>query len=103
MVARWQRGVLPVAAAWAVLLVIFCAVGANSWFSRDKVGFDEALIPVPLIGLLVVILIPLQIALMVIAMIAFNQEWHVEEERPIGSGEDYGAGAPPVDGEPAPA
>ncbi len=41
MVARWQRGVLPVAAAWAVLLVIFCAVGANSWFSRDKVGFDE--------------------------------------------------------------
>ena len=24
---------------------------------------------------------------------AFNQEWHVEEERPIGSGEDYGAGA----------
>ncbi len=103
MVARWQRGVLPVAAAWAVLLVIFCAVGANSWFSRDKVGFDGALIPVPLIGLLVVILIPLQIALIVIAMIAFNQEWHVEEERPIGSGEDYGAGAPPTDGEPAPA
>ena len=96
LVARWQRGVLPVAAAWAVLLVIFCAVGANSWFSRDKVGFDEALIPVPLIGLLVVILIPLQIALMALAMIAFNQEWQVEEERPIGSGEDYGAGAPPA-------
>ncbi len=103
MIARWQRGVLPVAAAWAVLLVIFCAVGANSWFSRDKVGFDEALIPVPLIGLLVVILIPLQIALMVVAMIAFNQEWHVEEERPIGSGEDYGAGAPPDESAPQPA
>jgi hypothetical protein len=103
MVARWQRGVLPVAAAWAVLLVIFCAVGANSWFSRDKAGFDHALIPVPLIGLLVVILIPLQIALMVIALIAFNQEWHVEEERPIGSSEDYGAGAPPGDDFPAPA
>ncbi len=103
MVARWQRGVLPVAAAWAVLLVIFCAIGANSWFSRDKVGFDGGLIPVPVIGLLVLILIPLQIALMVVAMIAFNQEWHVEEERPIGSGEDYGAGAPLDDGEPAPA
>jgi hypothetical protein len=103
LVARWQRGVLPVAAAWAVLLVIFCAVGANSWFSRDKIGFDEALIPVPLIGLLVVILIPLQIALMVLAMNAYNQEGHVEEERPIGSGEDYGAGAPPGDDLPAPA
>ena len=101
-VARWNRGVLPVAAAWAVLLLIFCAVGANSWFSRDKDGFDEALIPVPLIGLLVVILIPLQVALIAVAMIAFNQEWHVEEERPIGSGEDYGAGAPPGDDLPAP-
>jgi hypothetical protein len=43
----------------------------------------------------VIILIPLQILLIAVAMIAFNQEWHVEEERPIGSGEDYGAGAPP--------
>jgi hypothetical protein len=83
--------------------VIFCAVGANSWFARDKVGFDEGLIPVPLIGLLVVILIPLQLALMLITMIGFNQEWHVEEERPIGSGEDYGAGASPEDSPPLPA
>ena len=55
LVARWSRGVLPVAAAFAILLAIFCAVGANSWFARDKSGFDEALIPVPLIGLLVLI------------------------------------------------
>jgi hypothetical protein len=104
LVARWNRGVLPVIAAVSVLLLIFCAVGANSWFARDKVGFDEALIPVPLIGLFVVILIPLQILVVVVAMIGFNQEWHVEEERPIGSGEDYGAGAPPDEGAaPAPA
>ena len=102
-VARWNRGVLPVAAAFAILLLIFCAVGANSWFARDKNGFDEALIPVPLIGLLVVILIPLQVLLIAVAMIGFNQEWHVEEERPIGSGEDYGAGAPPDEGSPQPA
>jgi hypothetical protein len=97
---RWNRGVLPVAAAFAILLLIFCAVGANSWFARDKGGFDEALIPVPLIGLLVLILIPLQVLLIAIAMVGFNQEWHVEEERPIGSGEDYGAGA---SGHPQPA
>ena len=102
-VARWNRGVLPVAAAFAILLLIFCAVGANSWFARDKAGFDEAMIPVPLIGLLVVILIPLQVLLIAVAMIGFNQEWHVEEERPIGHAEDYGAGAPPDEGTPQPA
>ena len=103
LVARWSRGVLPVAAAFAILLAIFCAVGANSWFARDKAGFDEALIPVPLIGLLVLILIPLQVLLIAIAMVGFNQEWHVEEERPVGTSEDYGAGAPRDPGEPQPA
>ena len=103
LVARWNRGILPVAAALSMILAIFCAVGANSWFARDKAGFDEALIPVRLIGLLVVILIPLQVLLITIAMIGFNQEWHVEEERPIGAGEDYGAGAPPENGAPQPA
>jgi hypothetical protein len=103
MVARWSRGVLPVAAAFAILLAIFCAVGANSWFARDKSGFDSALIPVPLIGLLVLILIPLQVLLIAIALIGFNQEWHVEEERPVGTSEDYGAGAPRDPGEPQPA
>ena len=31
----------------------------------------------------------------------FSQEWHVEEERPIGSAEDYGAGAGPKAAPPA--
>ena len=103
LVARWNRGILPVAAALSMILAIFCAVGANSWFARDKAGFDEALIPVPLIGLLVLILIPVQVLLIAVAMIGFNQEWHVEEERPIGHAEDYGAGAPPDEGTPQPA
>lgn len=97
LVLRWNRGVLPVVAAIAMLMLIFCAVGANSWFARDKGGFEEAMIPVPLIGLFVLILIPLQILLIAIAMIGFTQEWHVEEERPIGHSEDYGHGAPPPD------
>src|SRR6476659_10405409 len=103
LVARWSRGVLPVAAAFAILLAIFCAVGANSWFARDKAGFDEALIPVPLIGLLVVIMALLQLILIAACFYGFNQDWHVEEERPIGSGEDYGAGAPPSPEAPQPA
>jgi hypothetical protein len=100
IVARWNRGVLPVAAALSMILAIFCAVGAESWFNRDRAGFDEAAFSSSVIGLLVVILGLLQIVLIAAALYAFNQEWHVEEERPIGSGEDYGAGA---SGHPQPA
>jgi hypothetical protein len=103
LVFRWSRGILPVAAALSMILAIFCATGAESWFARDKAGFEKALIPVPLIGLLVVILALLQLVLIAVALYGFNQNWHVEEERPIGSGEDYGAGASPDDGAPLPA
>lgn len=96
LVARWNRGVLPVAAALSMILAIFCAVGANSWFARDKAGFDEALLPSSLIGTLVVVLGLLQIVLIAAAFYGFSQEWHVEEERPIGSGEDYGAHPAPA-------
>jgi len=100
-VARWGRGVLPVAAALSMILAIFCAVGANSWFARDKAGFDEALLPSALLGTLVVILGLLQLVVIAAAFYGFSQEWHVEEERPIGSGEDYGAGAEPGTPQPA--
>ncbi|HVD86190.1 MAG TPA: hypothetical protein VNB59_02165 [Solirubrobacterales bacterium] len=95
LVARWRRGILPVAAALSMILAIFCAVGAESWFNRDRSGFDEAALSSSLLGTLVVVLGLLQIVLIAVTLFGFNQEWHVEEERPIGSGEDYGAGASP--------
>jgi hypothetical protein len=103
LVSRWSRGILPVAASLSTILAIFCAVGVNSWFARDKSGFDEALLPSSLIGLLVIVLLLLQIVLVVACFYGFSQDWHVEEERPIGSGEDYGAGAPPNRDAPQPA
>jgi peptidoglycan/LPS O-acetylase OafA/YrhL len=103
LVLRWNRGILPVVAALSMILAIFCAVGADSWFARDKTGFEHGLIPVTLIGLFVVILALLQLVLIAVALYAFNQEWNIEEERPIGAGEDYGAGAPPENGAPQPA
>lgn len=103
LVARWNRGILPVAAALSTILAIFCAVGADSWFAREKAGFDEALLSSSLIGTLVIILGLLQIVVVIAAFYGFSQEWHVEEERPIGFGEDYGAGAPPNDSPPLPA
>jgi hypothetical protein len=103
MVARWSRGALPVSAAFSILLLIFAAVAAPSWFARDKAGFDNPLFPEPIIGTLLLILIPLQVLVIAVALIGFNQDWHVEEERPIGSGEDYGAEPPPDEGTPQPA
>lgn len=93
MVARWRRGVLPLAAALSMILAIFCAVGANSWFARDKAGFDEALLPSSLVGVLVLVLMVVQLVVIVAALYGFNQGWNIEEERPIGNGEDYGAGS----------
>jgi hypothetical protein len=101
LVARWNRGILPVAAALSMILAIFCAVGADSWFAREKAGFDEAALSSSLIGTLVIILGLLQIVLIAVALYGFNQEWHVEEERPIGSGVYYGAGAAPSAPQPA--
>jgi len=103
LVVRWSRGILPVAASLSTILAIFCAVGANSWFARDKADFDSALIPVSLIGVLVVIMLIVQIVLVVACFYGFSQDWHVEEERPLGSGEDYGAGAQPSADAPQPA
>jgi hypothetical protein len=103
LVFRWNRGILPVAAALSTILAIFCATGAGSWFARDKTGLDEGLISSSAIGLLVIVLLLLQVVVVAACLYAFNQNWHVEEERPIGSGEDYGAGAHPDDGAPLPA
>ena len=87
LVIRWNRGVLPVASALAILMLIFAAVSAPGWFARDKDGLTSPAIPEELIGLLVVIVIPVQLLLIAVAMYGFNQNWHVEEERPIGGGE----------------
>jgi lysylphosphatidylglycerol synthetase-like protein (DUF2156 family) len=89
---RWQRGVLPVAAALAVILAIFAAIAAPDWFARSKDGLDSPALPEDLIGLLTVIVVPVQLILIVVAMIGFNQNWHVEEERPIGGQPLHGEG-----------
>jgi hypothetical protein len=100
---RWQRGVLPVVAALAVILAIFAAIAAPDWFARDKDGLSSPALPEDLLGLLTVILIPVQLILIVVAMIGFNQNWHVEEERPIGGRPLHGEGDEPAGSSPAPA
>jgi hypothetical protein len=96
LVLRWNRGILPVAAALAIILAIFAVIAAPAWFARDKVGLDSPALPEELLGLLTFLLVPVQLALIAIAMIGFNQNWHVEEERPIGGG-DYDDAPPDAD------
>jgi hypothetical protein len=97
LVARWNRGVLPVVSALAIILAIFAGIAAPAWFDRAKDGFDSPALPEELLGLLTLLLVPVQVILIAVAMVAFNQDWHVEEERPIGEE------VPPGDAPPEPA
>ncbi|HEY4894676.1 MAG TPA: hypothetical protein VII01_01180 [Solirubrobacteraceae bacterium] len=79
--ARWNRGVLPVAAALAVLLGIFALVAGPAWFARDKTGFAQPPLSSGLLGLLTLLVVPVQMLLVAFAMRGFNQGWNVELER----------------------
>src|SRR5215213_3816939 len=84
-VTRWNRGVLPVAAALAVLFMVIAIVAAPGWFARDKEGFDDPALEPGILGLLTLILIPVQLLLIAFSLRGFNQEWNVEVE--VGGGE----------------
>jgi lysylphosphatidylglycerol synthetase-like protein (DUF2156 family) len=79
-VARWNRGVLPLASAFAIVLLVFAVIAAPGWFDRDAAGYHNPGLPPGLVGLLVVILIPLEFLLIVFAMRGFSQKWNVEIE-----------------------
>jgi presenilin-like A22 family membrane protease len=78
---RWNRGVLPVSAVLAVLLLIFALVAGPGWFDRDKAGFSQPSIDAGLLGVLTLLIAPLQVLLVAFAMRGFQQGWNVELER----------------------
>ena len=80
LVLRWNRGILPVASALAIIMLIFSAVSAPQWFDRDKAGFTDPALDVSVIGLLTALMVPLQILLIAFAMSGFRQAWNVEVE-----------------------
>ena len=85
-VARWNRGVLPVAAALAIILLIFAAVAAPAWFARDKTGFTSPALNEDVLGFITFLIVPVQVFLIAFAMRGFKQAWNVEVERyPDGS------------------
>jgi lysylphosphatidylglycerol synthetase-like protein (DUF2156 family) len=80
LVAQWNRGILPVAAALAILFAVVAVVAAPAWFDRDKAGFADPALPPGILGLLTAILVPVQILLIAFAMRAFSQKWNIEVE-----------------------
>ena len=79
-VGRWNRGVLPVASALAIILLVFAAIAAPGWFDRDHSGYHNSGLPPSLLGLLTLILVPVSLLLILFAMRGFTQQWNVEVE-----------------------
>jgi uncharacterized membrane protein len=96
-VLRWNRGVLPVVAATAVILAVFAVVAGPAWFARDKTGFAASALPATLLGAITLAIIPLQMLLVAVSMWGFQQKWNIEVE--IKPGEPGGPrlqGPPPA-------
>ena len=80
-VARWRSGLLPVAAALAIVLALFAAISGPEWFERGGDGFTDPLLDSSIVGIVTLVLVPLQVLLIVFAARGFSQRWGVEVER----------------------
>jgi uncharacterized membrane protein len=94
--ARWNRGVLPVASALAVLLGTFALVAAPGWFEREGSTFTQPMLDSGLLGVLTLLVIPLQVLVVAFAMRGVSQGWNVELEvrNPHARPGDYGNATP---------
>ena len=103
---RWTRGLLPIAAALAILLLILSliagtGVSGTSWFDRNHFGYaapqsifgGKGLGP-DFLGTLTLLIAPVQVLLIFFSMRGFSQGWNVEVEVPIE--EARRRGSPPI-------
>jgi hypothetical protein len=93
-ILRWARGLLPITAALAVLLIAIAAIaglgiGGTSWFDRGHSGYAHAGslfggtgLSADTIGTLTLLLIPVEALLVIVAMVGFGQGWNIELEVP---------------------
>jgi predicted anti-sigma-YlaC factor YlaD len=78
---RWNRGALPMSAALAIILLIFAAIAGPEWLDRDRTGYTDPAVASGVIGLVTLLIIPVQLLLIAFAMRGFSQAWNVEVER----------------------
>lgn len=112
---RWSRGMLPIAAGLAILVLMVALVAGvglagTSWFDRSHAGFAQAQsllggngLSADTLGAVTLLLIPVQILLILFALSAFAQGWNVEQEVPIEEARrrGYNPPEPPRSGAPA--
>jgi hypothetical protein len=112
---RWSRGMLPIAAGLAILLLMVALVAGvglsgTSWFDRTQPGFAPAHsllggkgLSADTLGAVTVLLVPVQVLLILFALSAFAQAWNVEQEVPIEEARrrGYNPPDPPRSGAPA--
>ncbi len=113
-IARWARGILPLAAVLGVLLLAIAAiaglgVSGTSWYDRTHSAYAGAHaigggsgLGAGLLGTLVLLLVPVELILAVVAVVGFAQGWNVEQEVPLEEAERRGS-KPVASGPPAPA
>jgi hypothetical protein len=92
---RWARGLLPIAAAFAILLLIVALIAGlggsgTSWFERNHVDYQatrslfggKGLSP-DVLGTLTLLIAPVQVLLIIFSLQGFSQGWNVEVEKHI--------------------
>ena len=91
---RWARGLLPLAAALGMLLLIIAivagtGVSGTSWFARSHFGYSAAQslfggagLGANVLGFFTLLLVPVQLLLIFFSLQAFGQEWNIELEVP---------------------
>ncbi len=108
-ILRWSRGLLPIAAALGILLLIVAliagtGISGTSWFDRNQAGFAPAQslfggagLSSNTLGVVTLLIAPVQLLLIFFAMQGFAQGWNVELEVPIEEAERRrrGASGPP--------
>ena len=102
-IMRWAAGLLPIAAALGILLLVISVVAAlglagTTWSDRSHHGFGAAQslfggtgLSDSVLALFTDLLIPVEIALIAVAMFAFSQGWNVETEVPEDEARKRGA------------
>ena len=104
---NWARGMLPIAAGLAILLLMIAVVAGlglsgTSWFDRSHNGYAHAKsmlggqgLSADTLGTVVLLLIPVQVLLILFSLQAFAQGWNVEQEVPIEEARRRGYNPPP--------
>jgi hypothetical protein len=114
-IARWSRGLLPMAAALAILLLILAiiagtGVSGTSWFDRNHTGYASAQtifggkgLGPDALGLVTLLMAPVQVLLIFFSLQGFAQGWNVEQEVPEDEAKRRRGGRNPSSGSESPA